>query len=41
MQKPSPTGGRLKKKMLTYQYKIPILKIRRSRNRLIVNMEIP
>ena len=37
-----PPGGRLSIKMSSYQYKIPMLKIRRSRDHLIIfNMGIP
>ena len=34
-------GGHLNIKMSSYQYRIPMLKIRRSCDRLIFNMEIP
>ena len=34
-------GGRLDIKMSSYRYKDPMLKIRRSRDRLIFNMGIP
>ena len=36
-----PAGGRLNIKMSSYQYRIPMLKIRRSRDCLIFNMRIP
>ena len=35
------SGGRLNIKMSSYQYRILMLKIRRSRDRLIFNMGIP
>ena len=34
-------GGRLNINMSSYQYRVPMLKIRRSRDRLIFNMGIP
>ena len=38
---PGEPGGRLNTKMLSYQYRDPMLKLRQSRDRLVFNIGIP